>query len=403
MNQRNLIISLILLLHASFAWSTEIVVTRGNLQQIISQLTASTANPLVLKGEIDITEANAFAKLPATIKQLDISNLEIYNGNERCDSLPGRCFFASTLTEIALPSTLRALGEGTFAHSALHSIKLPQRITTLPEYCFYGASAFSDIDGIANITEVGNYALCNTAIRSLNLAKAQLIGDFACAMISSLEELLISENTTIGIAAFAGNSELSSYIASSIGAPLQLFASGNTKLELSINEDTVAEGAYAGSDASSVRFGANVNRINSAALASMTKLKQINVSSLGDRIPTTASDAFINTDAPSITLHIAAGKSAVWKADPIWGKFFIPEASNVDIDKNNSISVRREGNDILITAPIPMERIEMYTLSGVVLKQLSDCGTSIRIETITSEPVIISIRAGELKSITKLR
>lgn len=184
-----------------------------------------------------------------------------------------------------IPASVSAIGQRAFMGSALPSITIPQRVTTIGEYAFnncreltelvipslvtsIGEGAFSSCSGLASVTVSGNitsieprvFVSCSS-LKSITLPQSiSSIGEWAFSGCSSLESLSLPRSlSSIGQSAFSGCSSLKS-----ISLPQNLSSIGDMAFALctALSEMTIPQ---------------NVTRIGGAAFLGCTSLESVSL------------------------------------------------------------------------------------------------------------------------------
>ena len=102
----------------------------------------------------------------------------------------------TALESIALPASVTTLGEACFAETGLKTMALPAGVTEIPAYCFYGDSALTNVTIPAAVTKVGDFAFYRTAaLKNLDLADVRELGSYA--LVGSAVETLRAEKLEI--------------------------------------------------------------------------------------------------------------------------------------------------------------------------------------------------------------
>ncbi len=101
-------------------------------------------------------------------------------------------------------SAATAVGEYAFAYCrALESVAMGENLTVLPEAAFYGCISLNQIN-LDSVTEIGSYALAETAFTTLDVSTVTVIGDFAFLNLPKLTQVTFGTNgTTLGEGAFS--------------------------------------------------------------------------------------------------------------------------------------------------------------------------------------------------------
>ena len=106
------------------------------------------------------------------------------------------CF---ALTSITIPDSVTSIGNYAFyGCSSLTSITIPDNVTSIGDYTFNGCSSLTSITIPANVTSIGNYAfsVCSDLTSLTIPANVTSIGDYAFSNCSSLTSLTIPDSVT---------------------------------------------------------------------------------------------------------------------------------------------------------------------------------------------------------------
>ncbi len=160
----------------------------------------------------------------------------------------GNYTFAGTpVTSVILGNEVTEIGEGAFYEcEKLTAISLPASVIKVGTGAFSGCTALKTVN-LEELVEIGNNAFYNTAMTSLNLAKAKKIGDMAFAAFETNEE---------------GKQQTAAY----------------TALTLSVVEE-IGEFAFFNGGVSSVTLPKTLQKVGAAAFASTDKLAAFTVDS----------------------------------------------------------------------------------------------------------------------------
>lgn len=117
----------------------------------------------------------------------------------------------SGVTSIEIPETVEKIGEGAFAHTAYTSITLPESLTMIPDYLFYGCSRLVSVQLPDNVVSIGERAFegC-VALTGIDFnTKLVSIGDYAFSTCQELTSVTLPDSVKIlGEAVFYGCSKL---------------------------------------------------------------------------------------------------------------------------------------------------------------------------------------------------
>lgn len=111
------------------------------------------------------------------------------------ESIGSAAFRESSVEEVLLPPGLTSLGKQAFSLSAVKHVRLSEPLTAIPEYAFAGCSQLSVIQVPATVTEIGDYAF--SSCRSLTgidfPSELATIGKCAFMECGSLKEIVFPE------------------------------------------------------------------------------------------------------------------------------------------------------------------------------------------------------------------
>ena len=152
-------------------------------------------------------------------------------------------FSNSVYEEVALPSGLRTVEDGTFLYSGLKRIVLPSGLQTIGSSAFEGAASLTSVD-LGGATAVGDYAFRKTpALKTVNmrtdLNRLREIGSDAFSDSGLTEVTLPDSVTTIRYGAFYGDEGL---LKVRLGSGLSTLEENVFYGTLKLREVTVAQG-----------------------------------------------------------------------------------------------------------------------------------------------------------------
>ncbi|WP_163318606.1 leucine-rich repeat domain-containing protein [Dysgonomonas sp. 520] len=123
------------------------------------------------------------------------------------------------LESINIPDGITIINKQTFAWSGVTNIVLPASVTKIDDCAFQDAKKLSTIN-LENITEIGNWALYETAITTVDVSKVTTVGNEAFRNCANLQSITLEKAQTIGDWVFNGCNNLESAVigdAESIG------------------------------------------------------------------------------------------------------------------------------------------------------------------------------------------
>lgn len=405
--------------------------TPGTLSELLGN-PGSKIESLTITGEIDVRDLSALADLSIFIDNLTLTKATIAEYSpqgadkaERCryeaNTLPPMIFADTRFNSVMLPSSLRVIGSGAFAGSAIRTIEIPQGVTTIHDMAFSGCRNLSTIQLPASVRTIGeqtfrgctslaNASLENTAVETIPYQA--FAGCTALASISlpstvryvadeafldtapSHTANIIPASAKVGNYVFAHNANASvvccfegclpegSYFASPgvlgiAGSPEEFgtLSLADTGVQLSVSNLECAycikPYALANTKSTEISLGRDTQYLDSHALSGMSELKKIFVHALGDNVIPVHPEAFAWIEPADIKLLVDSESCiAAWKADPLWGSFQIEcigESSVVSDALSSEISIRFEGEFLIVTAPEEILSVNAYSASGRLL------------------------------------
>lgn len=116
-----------------------------------------------------------------------------------------RAFSHSDLVSIDLSecTSLNKLSARCFEYTKLESIDIPDRVTAIPDYCFYYVRTLAEVS-LKNVTSIGvrAFSYC-TALTDIDWGKTQTIAERAFSNCTSLTEVVLSDEVvSVGSYAF---------------------------------------------------------------------------------------------------------------------------------------------------------------------------------------------------------
>ena len=115
----------------------------------------------------------------------------------------GAFAYNNNLKTVTLGEGLTEIPEGAFTNSVIEEIELPETVSAVGDYAFYGAK-FTEID-LTGVSKIGAYAFAETLLEEVTLKDNAVIGDGAFAYCYGLSEVTgLDKATYIGAQAFYG-------------------------------------------------------------------------------------------------------------------------------------------------------------------------------------------------------
>ena len=158
----------------------------------------------------------------------------------------------SSLTSITIPENVKEIGNWAFCGCrALTSINIPESMKKIGEYAFYDCRTLRSITIPENVKEIGNSAFCRCrALTSINIPEnVKEIGDWAFCGCDSLKSITIPESVkNIGRYAFSDCRTLTSITipesVQKIGSEAFGGCSGLTSITIPGNVNKIGEGVF---------------------------------------------------------------------------------------------------------------------------------------------------------------
>lgn len=453
------------------ASALELNITPGSLADDYVEIRNTSDLEFKLSGTADVRDLILLKHLSKSVSSIDLSGLDIraytfpegdYMGRASFEEgeLPPYILTGCTSTSIALPASLKSIGQAAFVGSKLESIEFPASLQSIGDYAFansdnlknavfnqdmtIGAGVFKDckalknVDIKYNITEIpnemfsgctsfegnipssvkkiGKYAYYGTPLQSVNLIKVESVGDFAFAEMPYLESIILDRNRelTIGTGAFFNDISLEVIPSLDTDMAKSAFAHTNAIMSSLINSETIEAGAYSNnSTLDSIYFGETVRHIASHAFRNDFNLKLIDASRLEEDVPTVEEDSFsglLNDEGRyDIDLNVLESMQAQWEADPVWSLFnigqFVVGIEDVTAEVSTAIRVAREAHKIRVESTLPIDYVGIFGLNGTVLHESMPGATTFVSPDLSGgdDVLIVKVISGGIEKISKLR
>lgn len=416
---------------ASAAFATDMVVASGQLEELIKSGNLQTETTLKLTGHIDARDLAVIDQLPATVKHLDLSGVTIdglllstrqYFGRTlfKEGEIPAYTFFKSNLESLTLPASVSDVGEGAFAASSLKSIIIPEGVTKLDNYAFYGCAdlekvtlpsslesigkgAFGNCIEIKSVNlsvtkvkeiperafagdlqlesvslpsqleKIGREAFTHTKIQDLNLSDVKEFEPFALSGMTFLENLTIDSHAIIPTGLLMDNVSLASLQGSPNEIP-DYFAANCTNLDARqsvAGAETIGRYAFANNPSELLILPRGLARLDKGVLSGMTLLAKIDASSLEGNIPEVDATTFEGISQPDVELFVNDDDYDVWSSHPVWGLFNVTSETHTEVGTieaaSREISVRLVGALVIVDAPDAITDIRLFSTDGRTL------------------------------------
>jgi phage FluMu protein Com len=293
--------------------------------------------------------------------ELAAANLAVTFGSQVtaiCDLL---FYGTSSVKSVTIPASVTAIGESAFAGCGLTSLTIPNSVITI------GTSAFAS----------------NSSLTSLSIGtKVTTINASAFSGCASLTSLTIPVNvTTLGEGAFYnckdlnavtiedGGTTLTMYTARSStavfsGCPLTTLYIGRNIAPSNTSYSPFADDLAAANLA--VTFGSQVTTVPAQLFNGTTTITQITSKAVVP--PTAGTNCFQGVNKTTCKLYVPETALDAYKSANEWKDFFNIYAGINDISTSPiSVYPNPVRADLFIKSETPVEKIEIYSLSGNLL------------------------------------
>ena len=440
------------------ASATNLTISPGQLESLVG---SGTDASLVLEGSIDARDLAYIEKLPASVKTLDLRKVKVapltsygkaYFGRTLFSEseIPGYTFFKSGVETLLLPETVKTIGEGAFAASEITSIEIPEGVTALSDYAFYGCSKLKEVKLPSTLKSIGKGAFGNcasletlnltntgltelperafagstnlktvmlpesvkrigretfslTGIETLALPEVTEFDAYALSGMPELKSLTINPGAIISEGMLMDNTSLTSLTGLADGVP-DYFAANCANLDAKTAIGQVSDlGKYsfANNAASELLLPGSLKSVDRGALSGLNSLKSIDVTSLANQVPAADEYSFEGLDQPSIKLIVGDDYVEAWKEDPYWSLFDIVASSQTSgteniADEYTGIEVTHRGGVISVTSPVELTDVRVYTSDGRIAFVASPADTHIDIDASTLPSGIVVVVAANV-------
>lgn len=350
---------------------------------------------VVLPRDISVIEDGALAG--SSVTEIEIPEGVTYIG--------AYAFYGCrNLRKVTLPTTLLNLGRGAFAGCpSLESVNLADtRVSVLPEECFSGDVSLRELEAPGILT-VESRALAGSGVESLSLPQASRLAPFALADMYNLLVLSVSPQTRFSEGALMNCNSLMSLNGTPEDVP-DLFAAncGNLPAEqLVASANSIGKYALANSGVTQILLGNNLTAIDENAFKGAFSLSYIDASAVLDRVPDADATAFAGLTPPEIILKVDNSLIDEWRAHPVWGRFKITSEDPAGADllpaDESGIRIRIQGNSLIVEAPQTIQSGAIYDLGGNLLLNIPGGSESVTVDIsgVPSGVNLVSVRTAD--------
>ena len=283
-------------------------------------------------------------------------------------ALPG-VFSGSKFTKVTIGESVTSIGDYAFyGCSSITSITIPESVTSIGRSAFEGCSSLTSITIPESVTSIGDLAFYECrSLTSITIPESVTsIGNCAFEGCSNLTSITIPESvTSLGSSAFEGcTGELivNCNIPSADHYSNAAFYEGKfTKVAIGDGVTSIGDNAfYDCSSLTSIVLPKSLETVGSQAFAGCSSLS--NVYCYAESVPSTESDAFINSNSENAILHVSDDALDSYKTTAPWSSFgmFLPLGKYItEIELSQSSATLVEGETLLLGATLTPEDTDM--------------------------------------------
>lgn len=434
------------------AWAARIQVSPGSLAADPENIASILDDEVILEGSASADDLATLRSLSSKVRTLDISALALPDNkipshmlfgtnvsnvklNQTTTAIAGHAFAATMLENVTLPAAIEsvgdyafsgcpalttftfasspALGKGLFSgDEALRSVTFGSATKEIPEKTFEGCASL-DMAIPESIETVGSAAFRRSGLRNVDLRYIKNVGDFAFAEMPRLIGIVYTMDNTpkFGKGVFFANPALAAIPALPADIPALVMAHTGASGTVTVYAREVGEAAYANNpQITQVNLMPGVAGIRAHAFRNDTGITNVNVSELEGNIPEVDTDAFSGLENANgnydITLRVLKGTENAWKQHPVWSRFNLDVVTGIDSAVADLANLRawREGDAIKVTADMPMDLVEVFSMAGARLFERRNAGESLAITGVaTDEIAVVRAVVGSTVSVVKIR
>ena len=264
----------------------------------------------------------------------DIIEITIPNG---VTSIGDYAFYGcSSLTSITIPNSVTSIGNGAFLACSLTSVTIPNSVTSIGKLAFYGCSALDSV--VWNAKNYTNFSKKENApfydsrsqIKSFTFGEAvEHIPAYLCTGMNMLTSITIPNSVTnIGNETFRDCSSLSS-------------------ITIPNSVTSIGKGTFEGcAQLEKLTLGSAVKNIAANAFAGCNRLYHIY--SYPTNPPVADQSSFSNYN---VYLHVPCDYKEEYDLDIFWGNFKYIECIECEDVSTNGVVITPSTNDVTITWP----------------------------------------------------
>ena len=430
--------------------------------QLADRLASATPDSeLIITGRADARDLNALRALPTPPETLDLAGVAIADlqadapihlgqASFKAGHLPSYILFKAPYKKILLPAKMTAIEAGALAGSQIEEITIPEGVSSIGDYAFYGChnlkrvnlpysllslgrGAFADCPALVSINiadtrvatlpedclagaqslrtldlpavlNIETRALANSGIESLELPEARNLAPFALADLHNLVYLSVGPNARFDVGTLMNCNSLTTLQGAPENLP-DLFAANCYSLTpngLITQAGSIGKYALANSGASTMIFGQDLISIDENAFKGTVNLSHIDATALDGNIPAVEENTFAGLDPSTVRLKVADHFEEGWQNHPVWGLFdiysdYLTDVEEIPVANDSAISIRIAAGRLIIDAPKPITAAALYDTAGHMLLDIpaGDNHAEIDVTDLPRGVIIVSVKTAD--------
>ena len=240
-------------------------------------------------------------------------------------SIKRYAFSGCSLTSVTIPNSVTSIEDDAFSGCSLTSVSIPNSVTSIGSYVFSSCINLASVIIPNSVTSIGNSAFENcTGLASVTIPNSVTSIEYgAFKNCSGLTSVTIPNSVTgIGSKAFYGCIGLKQASIGSGSIGENSFENCNSLVSLTIGNGVKSIGLSAFrscSSLTSVFMGTGIKNIDGSAFASCPELADVYC--YAENVPSTSSNAFIDSYIEYATLHVPDISIDIYKQTSPWKSF----------------------------------------------------------------------------------
>lgn len=418
------------------AGNVTLEVSPGTLKSSLAAADTVGMTTLTLTGDIDVRDLAVAAALP--LDRLDLAATRVRGITSATELLPGRytfdadrmpdyVFFMSPVRECVLPATLKSIGDGCFAASALTTVTVTEGVTHIGDYAFrgctaltsaslprslaeLGAESFAGCTSLAMVTfdsecplteiaeqtfagctslatvalpdhvrHIGSLIFSDSAVRSAKSNGPVTAEPFALAEAPKMEysNIIISPACTAeGL--YLGDAVLKSVTSEYTSIPAATFA-GAPSVDASLimnGISRVGDFAFYDYPFDQVTLSADITELGRGVFGNANQLQRIFATDLEDRVPAVDGHTFDGLDREKVSIVVLHKYREVWENAAYWNEFpILDEYSGIDTVEDTSFAISYHDGKVSISASTEIKEVVIADEAGRILASASPGST----------------------------